>query len=268
MPLEIRMLTSVSEIALGSRFFRGVWGGQEDVVPVDIALASGHVGGYFSGAFQGENLVAASYGFAGRHDGLSVLHSHVTASQVPGAGFELKKHQRSWAGDSGFDAITWTFDPLVRRNAVFNLEKLGATAVEYLVNFYGEMHDELNRGEQSDRLFAVWPTKPATSTTASNAFADGQQPSMPRLVAIRVDAYGSPQIDSAIDSLIEKRDAFCLELPADIEQLRSANPDAASKWRLAVREVLKPAFERGAIINQMTSNRAALLIEWNQEGAK
>jgi len=66
------MLTTVSDVSLGSAFFRSVWGGEEDVVPVDIALASGHVGGYFSGAFQNNELVAASYGFAGKHAGRSV----------------------------------------------------------------------------------------------------------------------------------------------------------------------------------------------------
>jgi len=36
--------------------------------------------------------------------------------------------------------IAWTYDPLIRRNAYFNLVKLGARPVEYLRNFYGVNH--------------------------------------------------------------------------------------------------------------------------------
>lgn len=46
--------------------------------------------------------------------------------------------------------------PLVRRNAYFNLVKLGARATDYLPDCYGPMHDGLNRGEASDRLFVEW----------------------------------------------------------------------------------------------------------------
>ena len=38
----------------------------------------------------------------------------------------MKLHQRAWAAASGLTWITWTFDPLVRRNAWFNIEVLGA----------------------------------------------------------------------------------------------------------------------------------------------
>src|SRR6185312_17408828 len=72
-------------------------------------------------------------------------------------GYALKLHQRAWALDRGLDTVTWTFDPLVRRNAYFNTVKLAARPVEYLVNFYGEMTDEINVGQGSDRLLVEWP---------------------------------------------------------------------------------------------------------------
>ena len=59
-------------------------------------------------------------------------------------GFALKQHQRAWALQRGLSRITWTFDPLVRRNAYFNLVKLGATAVAFHRDFYGSMR---RRGE-------------------------------------------------------------------------------------------------------------------------
>ena len=274
MPLNIRMLTSTSEIELGSNFFRGVWGGDEDVVPVDIAIASGHAGGYFSGAFdESGSLVAASYGFVGRHRGSVSLHSHVTASILAGAGFALKQHQRSWAAENGFAIITWTFDPLVRRNSVFNLEKLGAVATEYLVNFYGVMNDSLNAGDDSDRLLAEWPVDTLAGQAGGAHYASAQNAqerggTLEFDVAVSVDSEGNGRLAPNAAALIAGRELFAVYLPADIETLRQTDIAAAQNWRSIVRQVLNECFANGAFVRLMIDNRAALLVEWPAEGAK
>ena len=61
-----------------------------------------------------------------------------------------------WALARGLAQVSWTFDPLVRRNAYFNLAKLGARPRAYLVNFYGPMSDGINAGDDTDRLEAQW----------------------------------------------------------------------------------------------------------------
>ncbi|MEU7940320.1 hypothetical protein [Microbispora bryophytorum] len=43
-----------------------------------------------------------------------------------------------------------------RRNAHFNLAKLGARPEEYLSAFYDSMGDAINAGDESDRVLAVW----------------------------------------------------------------------------------------------------------------
>ena len=57
------------------------------------------------------------------------LHSHMLATvpewQSRGVGFALKLAQRAAALDAGFDDVRWTYDPLLARNAWFNLTKLG-----------------------------------------------------------------------------------------------------------------------------------------------
>ena len=68
----------------------------------------------------------------------------------------MKLHQREWAAANGLDWIVWTFDPLVRRNAWFNLVVLGADVREYLPSFYGTMSDAINAGDESDRLLVAW----------------------------------------------------------------------------------------------------------------
>ena len=56
--------------------------------------------------------------------------------------------------------MSWTFDPLLRRNAWFNISRLGAVGTEYLVDFYGEVADGVNDPE-TDRLAVSWNLRAA-----------------------------------------------------------------------------------------------------------
>ncbi|MEY4368022.1 MAG: hypothetical protein RLZ28_1437 [Actinomycetota bacterium] len=248
------MLTSFSDIELGSAFFRGVWGGTSDVIPADVAIASGHAGGYFAATFDGAKIVAASYGFLGEHNGRRTLHSHATASTVAGAGFDLKRHQRDWALAEGLEAITWTFDPLVRRNCYFNFVKLGAVAVEYLENFYGEMHDELNRGDESDRFLALLTL--GATTRESSLKTSAIQTLLQNRDNLPISVTGA-EINLAISGQMN----FAIELPENIEATRANLPELAKHWRVSVRDLLLPCFEQGALVTRMIDKKA-LVVEW------
>ena len=155
--------------------FAEVWGSETPVVTVEMLVAIAHGGGYVSVARDATDGTAlgASVGFLARHDDRPALHSHVTgllpAARGTGLGRAIKLHQRAWAAANGLESIVWTFDPLVRRNAWFNIAVLGADVVEYLPSFYGTMTDAINAGDDSDRLLVVWdvngrcPTTPATA---------------------------------------------------------------------------------------------------------
>ena len=107
--------------------------------------------------------MGAAAGFLAEHDG-PALHSHLAAvapaARGLGAGAAIKFHQRQWAAARGLRTITWTFDPLIRRNAWFNLAKLGAAVEAYLPDFYGRMDDGINDGDATDRLLVVWAVTP------------------------------------------------------------------------------------------------------------
>ena len=77
-----------------------------------------------------------------------------------GIGTALKLHQRAWCAERDIGVVAWTYDPLIARNAWFNLGRLGAHVEAYLVDFYGPMDDGLNAGEESDRLLVHWPVEP------------------------------------------------------------------------------------------------------------
>jgi len=192
-----------------------VWGpGTGAMVSADYLMALSHSGGYISGAFSTdasghETMVACSFGMLARHRDDWCLHSHITGVvptlQNSGLGTVMKNHQKQWALDAGLTAITWTFDPLVRRNAWFNIERLGANAVEFHINFYGPLNDDINGKDETDRLLARWDI---------------------RTERVRRDAANS----------------IVLETPEDIVQLRRSDQAAARAWRLKMREQLSRAF--------------------------
>jgi predicted GNAT superfamily acetyltransferase len=222
--LRISNLESLEDIEAVNDFLCYVWGDDSDILPVDLGLAATHVGAYCAAAYAGDEIVAASFGIRGQYFGKQILHSHVTASVRPGAGYELKLHQFKWAKEQGLSGITWSFDPLVRRNCVFNFTKLGATAFEYLPNLYGTLNDSINFGDETDRLFLLWSTS---------------EPAMTQ-----------PHHDGSI----------VVELPEDIESLRKSDLSAALAWRHRIRETLEPLLNDGWTISRM-QGRTHLLVD-------
>ena len=211
---SIRVLHHLNEMKQLQACTDLVWGpGTGNMVSADFLMALSHAGGYVSGAFtstdSGEIMVACSFGMLAQHRGDWCLHSHITGVsptlQNSGLGTAMKNHQKQWAIDAGLAAITWTFDPLVRRNAWFNIERLGANAVEFHINFYGPLNDEINGDDETDRLLARW----------------------------NIDSPRARTTDS---------DAIFIETPEDIVQLRRTDPDAARAWRLKIRHELSKAF--------------------------
>jgi predicted GNAT superfamily acetyltransferase len=134
--------------------------------------------------------------------------------------------------------MSWTFDPLVGRNARFNLVKLGAVGAEYLVDFYGPMDDGINAGDESDRLTARWDLLGAGPAAARDA-APGEATVTHR------GPDGLPLASRAVDVI------WC-RVPADVLELRRTDPAAALAWRHAVREVFTGAFAQGYVATGMT----------------
>lgn len=232
--VEVRTLTDLSDLDDARMVFDAVWpsgtGGTQ--IQANLMKAIVHAGGYASAAYRSGVVIGAAFGFLGRHDedGRSTphLHSHMAGVldryRDQHVGSALKMHQRAWCLDAGLDTIVWTFDPLVRRNAIVNLVKLGVDIEGFEVDFYGSMTDAINADDPSDRLFAWWRLASPRATAAS----------LGRL----------HRMDTA-ELVATGRDVIEVELPDDIVSLRSSDPAAAAQWRVAVREALVAAFAEG-----------------------
>ncbi|SDM70771.1 Predicted acetyltransferase, GNAT superfamily [Cryobacterium flavum] len=158
-----------------------------------------------------------------------------------GVGFALKQHQRAWGLARDLTEMTWTFDPLVSRNARFNLTKLGAYASGYAVDFYGPMQGEMNANDESDRLVAVWPlTSDESAACSEDRPIAVERPDFAPNDVLKLGPDGDPVLVAA------DGDLWC-RVPADIVALRGQNPQLAAEWRRSIRSIFTDIFASGHI---------------------
>ena len=225
--IKIKPLITIEDQDLGRAVFDHTWAKDAgtEITP-NLLQAMVHSGAYLSGAFIGTDCVGAAFAFPATTGGLH-LHSHMTAvmenHRDKGIGFLLKIDQWHWAKKSNYKEITWTFDPLVKRNAKLNLLKLGADVSAYYPNFYGEMPDALNAGDESDRLLASWK--------------------------VQGDAPISRQEIISVEST-----DILIEIPEDIVAIRESDLAENLRWRHKVREQFTEALDKGGQVIGFSAN--------------
>jgi predicted GNAT superfamily acetyltransferase len=260
--IAVREVHDLVDLAAVRRLFDTLWSADptNPVATVELLRAYTHTGQYVVLADDltraGRPPVAASVGFLAAPAGRA-LHSNVTGVLPPGRGrslgHALKLHQRAWALERGLAEITWTFDPLIRRNAWFNLAKLGATVRDYLVDFYGAMADGVNAGDASDRLYLSWRLASVGVAEASLgrplAIDLAEVRAAGAAEVLTVDDVGGPRLQPRPP---DARHVLA-QVPPDIESLRSADPARAREWRLALREVLGGSLADGWCVRGVTA---------------
>ncbi|WP_372344275.1 chorismate synthase [Streptomyces sp. KL116D] len=231
--VTVRTLHEVPRIAAVADFFSDVWQTPRATppYPAEVLHSLVHAGGAVHAAYTAAgDLCGAAVAVFGEPAARDV-YSFVAAARTSdrGVGVAVKQAQREWALARGARTMRWTFDPLVARNARFNLVKLGAAGTEYLVDFYGPMADGLNEGDESDRLTVTWDLA---------APRPPQEPPAPTGTVLATAPDGDPlaRTDGAT--------VWC-RVPDDIVKLRAADPALALRWRRAVRDVFTAAFAEG-----------------------
>lgn len=163
--IEIRECITPEELSGCVRIQREVFDLPEvEISPVRHFIVTRYAGGFTLGAFCEEKLIGFVLSVLAFKGNEKMFYSHMTAIdqefQNRGIGTRLKWAQRMHALKQGVNFIKWTFQPVLARNAFFNLEKLGAIVREYQPNFYGIDYGASGEnntiGVESDRLFAEW----------------------------------------------------------------------------------------------------------------
>ena len=258
----IKILDTPEELTLVEELQRAVWPGSEtDVVPAHVFIAAVHNGGLVIGVFAGEQLVGFVFGFPGLDttpDGPRPKHcSHMMGIRPgyrdAGLGFVLKRAQWQMVRHQGLDHVTWTYDPLLSRNARLNIAKLGAVCNTYRRSEYGEMRDGLNVGLPSDRFQVDWWINTRRVERRLGKRARGalkldnfSQADLQPLYTPQTLPSGLPQPPEHFSSLTER--LALAEIPADFNGLKETDFALARDWRFFSREVFETAFASGYLI--------------------
>lgn len=288
----LRILETPQEMEAVEELQRQVWPGDEtDVVPAHLLLAATHNGGLVIGAYDagaegeaedesepewgaipaGGRLVGFAFGFPGLYataDGPRPKHcSHMLGvhpeQRDKGIGFKLKRAQWQMVRHQGLDRITWTYDPLLSRNAHLNIARLGAVCNTYVREAYGVMRDGLNAGLPSDRFQVDWwigsqrvNRRLSKRTRRTLDLAHYLAAGTAILNPTEVGEDGLPRPPAGfelgeienVNAVQEQQPLLLVEIPADFQRLKSANPALALEWRLHTRHLFEALFERGYLV--------------------
>lgn len=164
--ITVRECETLDELAECVQLQREVFALPEiEISPVRHLIVTKHAGGFTLGAFAAEKLIGFVLSVPAFLRGERAFYSHMTAVaphfQSAGVGAKLKWAQAERARAEGVKYVKWTFQPVMARNAFFNLQKLGVVIRHYEPNFYGTDYstapNQTERiGLDSDRLFAEW----------------------------------------------------------------------------------------------------------------
>ena len=191
-------------------------------------IVSRQAGGWTLGAFVADRMVGFVHHLAAVHGDEVFGYSHMMAVakdyQNKGVGVRLKWAQRERAMKEGRKLIKWTWDPMMARNAHFNLNRLGATVDTYAGNYYGTDYStdaSLTEriGLPSDRLIATWKLDSTRVSTLAN---------------------GAP-------APVEAKPLASIAIPAEWTALVKQDPSRARDEQARVREEFQRAFEQRLI---------------------
>jgi predicted GNAT superfamily acetyltransferase len=237
-----------------------------------MLITAVHNGGLVAGAFVNEELVGFVFGFPGIEftpDGPRPKHCSHMMGIVPkhrdsGIGFALKRAQWQMVRHQGIDHITWTYDPLLSRNAYLNIAKLGAVCNTYRRSEYGDMRDGLNAGLPSDRFQVDWwvntrrverrLSKRARRPLKLDNFSEADlQP----LYTLQIRSGSWPRPPEHFAPLDNK--LALAEIPTEFGALKDADFTLARDWRFFSRELFETAFSTGYIITDFVFDKGRSL---------
>lgn len=249
--VEVSDMDALREI---SALFTQVWGHSSEGSPMhsEVMRSMVHAGGLVNAAYDvsdGSLLGAAVLGRDAGDHCYGYLAATRPGSADRGVGRALKQYQRAWALGRGIDVMRWTFDPLVARNARFNLTRLGAVVEEYDLAFYGVMADDINGTDVGDRLVARWDIRSSRALAAG----EGVLPEPTDDPGFRIpEGSRSEDGPDGMPALVVRGEELWIRVPSDVVALRAADPERARAWRSITATWFTDAFARGLVADNVS----------------
>jgi predicted GNAT superfamily acetyltransferase len=269
----IKIIENTDEMHQAVEIQRQVWQENDtEIIPAHLMQAAVHSGGLVIGAYADQTLVGFVFGFPGFYttpDGPRLKHYSSIMGVRPewqgqGVGFSLKRAQWQMVRHQGIDRITWTYDPLLSRNAWLNITRLGGVCNTYLRDFYGNMQDSLNKGLPSDRFdIDLWVNSQRVNHRLSrrrrNAlslehFLAGGAGVIEPLKVEQQDPQDTSQLSGI--QLGSEQTFLLVEIPADFQAIKTADMQLALLWRMRTRLVFEWLFAAGYIVTDFVRSTA------------
>lgn len=211
----VRRITDADDAEVVTTLSDDIWGSGV-MVPTNLLRAVAMAGTPALVAERDGRAIGFALGFPALGDGYTYVHSHqvgvLAEHRAEHVGFALKMAQRADCLSVGVNEMRWTFDPMLRTHARFNLIHLGARVIEFIEHCYGSRVDNFNAGDRTDRFKVRWNLESTVEDQANCMPSEGDD-----VVAI----------------------------PADYHQLRRDDAAAAQAARLQVGTQLRDVFKSG-----------------------
>ncbi len=266
--IDLRLLHEAEEMQAVETLESDIWEGSR-VVPAHLLIAIAHSGGIIIGAYDNDDLVGFVFSFPGLDaNNAPKQSSHMLAVaptyQNRGIGFALKRAQWQMTRKQGLELVTWTFDPLMSKNAHLNIIKLGAISKTYIRNIYGSLKDGINAGIPTDRFLAEWWVN--SSRVSQRLERSSRRPlSLKSIMAAGAILLNSssfnekswpvPSVKNNNDLEVlgsEQAPVVLVEIPADFPALKNADMELALSWRSHTRIIFERLFDFGYIVTDFT----------------
>ena len=217
-----------------------------NVIPAWQMYTSSHHGGLVLGAYTAGQMVGFSFAYPAFDGGDPYLFSSglcvLQEYESRGIGYRLKVEQARRAMSFGYREIKWTVEPLNSR-ALYVYAKLGAVLVKYR----REMYDHLELGGVDAGI-------PADEVEISLSLPmrelhSSQNPIAHRLqdIPCLTESERSGTIRTLVSAVpsFEVHEVVAIEIPWDLQKLKAFHLDAATRWRLVVRDLMERLFSLG-----------------------
>lgn len=257
---RFRRLEKPEEFRQATELVATVWGPDAAVsIPPPLMRVLQDNGGLVLGGFVDIYLAGLTASLIGWDGGMLYHYAHVTAVrpeyQNHHLGFRLKAFQRDEVLKLGLAEVRGAFDPLQSRNAWLFVRRLGVVPDGYFPHYFGQLDDAINRGSETDRLRYSW----SLSAPRVEERLAGQVPSREEDLRRWEDSTAIVETEPGETGLrvpnavIEPTEARAhLEIPFDLAALLEHDAAAVRRWRHAVRDAFRAAFDLGYVVDDFT----------------
>ena len=259
--IVIKSLRQLAEMYDAVTLQQVYWGTDvESVVPAHMLFSIASYGGQVLVAMDGERMVGVLIGLLGAdNDALdgSLKSLYIASKRMvvlpeyrsQGIGYALKLAQREQAIKHGLNLVTWTFDPLLSRNAHLNLRKLGAICPKYIVNLYGDSGNLAALGS-SDRFGVEWWVK--TGDVEARVNGHSEKPILAGLFAsgtVIVNPTTQAEFAQPAGTLEQADgDVVLVEIPPEFPDIIKGDEGLARAWREHTRGIFQGLLAQGYVV--------------------